>query len=636
MVTLVESVAAFNVGPCGPDEPNNLLAAALSYAGRGWRVHPLYPRDKIPRLNDWPTRATCDPEIIRGWWARWPSSNIGLATGDGLLVVDVDGDLGRAALLEHGWDIPPTAYVQTGRADGGNHYYLQGDGRSFYPHPSVEVKGVGGNIVAPPSVHPSGSVYAWAPGASPDDRRIAPAPAWSTKTTTPATPAPARRADARLPEPEACPPATCTASTPYGFAALKAACAIVAAALSGMRNRALNEAAYACGRLVGGGELSWADAWHELWSACRVNGLLVDPADGVAKTASTLRRALEDGMANPRRAPLVRIDRRLLNASLKPAGLFYGALLAMTHGRASCAHLASLAHTSERNLHRWKAEVPEGLMSIAAEVPARRFVAVPASLLLADLEPGAKALYVHVAALADGGRAEVGQEALVDRTGIPSRTLKRHLAALVQAGWIVCSVAKFCKAAGRRLGVNVYHLADTRTPAAVGLVGTNRTRVAHRDAAEAAEAPQRTQVARSPRRTGSRGELPLSSSDSGAVGRSMSSKKTNTTGPHRTVNPSPRPEKSPRAEESQNAPPALPTYAPDAGERDLSAPAVDAGHVEVPADILQTVADCSGVALDELAPEFVRALEDVVARNGIDELRALLNSPKGVLPCPMT
>ena len=631
MGTLAEPVTApLTAGPCGPGEPNELLTAALAYAARGWPVFPLADRDKVPRPGSRGFKdATCDREQIARWWAEHPHANIGIATGGGLLVVDVDGDEGRAPI--QGKHLPPTVCAMTAR---GCHYFFAGDGRCMTGLlPGIDIRGAGGYVVAAPSVHPTGAAYCWAPGLSPDDLPLAPAPDWLTEA---ATPAPARRADARLPEPEACPPATCTASTPYGFAALKAACAIVAAALSGMRNRALNEAAYACGRLVGGGELSWADAWHELWSACRVNGLLVDPADGVAKTASTLRRALEDGMANPRRAPLVRIDRRLLNASLKPAGLFYGALLAMTHGRASCAHLASLAHTSERNLHRWKAEVPEGLMSIAAEVPARRFVAVPASLLLADLEPGAKALYVHVAALADGGRAEVGQEALVDRTGIPSRTLKRHLAALVQAGWIVCSVAKFCKAAGRRLGVNVYHLADTRTPAAVGLVGTNRTRVAHRDAAEAAEAPQRTQVARSPRRTGSRGELPLSSSDSGAVGRSMSSKKTNTTGPHRTVNPSPRPEKSPRAEESQNAPPALPTYAPDAGERDLSAPAVDAGHVEVPADILQTVADCSGVALDELAPEFVRALEDVVARNGIDELRALLNSPKGVLPCPMT
>ena len=59
---------------------NEMLVAALAYAERGWRVHPL--KGKKPRLGDWPNRATTDAEQITEWWSKWPNANIGVLTGD--------------------------------------------------------------------------------------------------------------------------------------------------------------------------------------------------------------------------------------------------------------------------------------------------------------------------------------------------------------------------------------------------------------------------------------------------------------------------------------------------------------------------------------------------------------------------
>ena len=183
-------------------DSNPFITAALAYAARGWRVHPLRPRDKLPKLKQWPERASTDPDTIRRWWAKEPTANIGIATGSGLLVLDVDGDQGRESLNGH--HLPPTVTARTG--GGGWHYFFQVDGETrnttnLLPH--VDTRGDGGYIVAAPSIHPdTGAAYTWADGLSPDDLPLAPALQWlvdalrpkaaPAPTTPPTTPTPAR------------------------------------------------------------------------------------------------------------------------------------------------------------------------------------------------------------------------------------------------------------------------------------------------------------------------------------------------------------------------------------------------------------------------------------------------------------
>ncbi len=72
-------------------ETKTLLGCAIVYAETGLRVFPCNTGKK-PLIKGWPKLATTDSNQIRHWWSKWPSANIGIATGEesGLLVLDID------------------------------------------------------------------------------------------------------------------------------------------------------------------------------------------------------------------------------------------------------------------------------------------------------------------------------------------------------------------------------------------------------------------------------------------------------------------------------------------------------------------------------------------------------------------
>src|SRR3954451_3852186 len=90
-----------------------LLVAALSYAVAGWPVLPLHtPRPggacscarhdcaspaKHPRTEHGLNDASTDPGQIAAWWRHWPDANVGVRTGE-LVVIDIDGATGRRSL----------------------------------------------------------------------------------------------------------------------------------------------------------------------------------------------------------------------------------------------------------------------------------------------------------------------------------------------------------------------------------------------------------------------------------------------------------------------------------------------------------------------------------------------------------
>jgi Bifunctional DNA primase/polymerase, N-terminal len=157
------------------------IALVLSLAARGLRLHPCVPRAKTPLLRDWPILASCDADIIRGWAAEHSECNWGLACGPGsnVWVLDVDGDQGKAALrrlIEQHGKLPETLTSRTGK---GGHLFWS------YPQSTIrnsaskvggglDVRGDGGYVLVPPSVHPSGRVYEWVDPTVP----VAEAPEW--------------------------------------------------------------------------------------------------------------------------------------------------------------------------------------------------------------------------------------------------------------------------------------------------------------------------------------------------------------------------------------------------------------------------------------------------------------------------
>jgi hypothetical protein len=97
-----------------------LGTAALTLAGKGFRVFPCVERGKEPAIHDNLKRATTDANTISGWW-RSRNFNIGLATGaeSGVWVADIDGDQGRetlATLEEQHGALPPTVEAITATA----------------------------------------------------------------------------------------------------------------------------------------------------------------------------------------------------------------------------------------------------------------------------------------------------------------------------------------------------------------------------------------------------------------------------------------------------------------------------------------------------------------------------------------
>lgn len=152
---------------------NELKEAAIEYAEAGFAVFPCERDSKEPATRHGFKDARRDPDVIGRVWRDNPNLNIGIATGamsGGVFVVDVDnhnGVDGAQYLLEwqqeHG-DFPETACATTG--SGGTHYFFRApNGMSVksaaHVIDGVDIRGDGGYIVAPPSVHPNGNRYEW-------------------------------------------------------------------------------------------------------------------------------------------------------------------------------------------------------------------------------------------------------------------------------------------------------------------------------------------------------------------------------------------------------------------------------------------------------------------------------------------
>lgn len=133
-----------------------LLAAALAYARLGYSVMPLRPGDKRPLMHEWKPlqKKPLSEADILGFWQEVPNANVGILTGQisNISVIDIDGPAGVTALKALGINLPSTRVYRTPH---GWHYIYRFDARfkqGSNHTDSVDVRGEGGYIVAPPSV----------------------------------------------------------------------------------------------------------------------------------------------------------------------------------------------------------------------------------------------------------------------------------------------------------------------------------------------------------------------------------------------------------------------------------------------------------------------------------------------------
>jgi hypothetical protein len=166
-------------------ERSDLAATALRYLAQGWASVPVELRSKHPvvRWEEFQHRLPSRGEVDT-WFRNRSDLNIAIVTGrvSGLVVLDVDPGHGGAESLSkleatHG-ALPRTVEVVTG--GGGRHLYFAHPGELVRSHAGLEqgldIRGDGGLVVAPPSLHASGQRYRWKH--PPEQIEIAPLPSW--------------------------------------------------------------------------------------------------------------------------------------------------------------------------------------------------------------------------------------------------------------------------------------------------------------------------------------------------------------------------------------------------------------------------------------------------------------------------
>lgn len=172
------------------DYSSPLAEAARDYVERGLAIIPLGVGKKEPvtksGLNDW----TDNPGQIDVWWGQGehagkrgnPSYNIGMACGQvsgGIIAIDLDCHSDEANGLDYlrDWEVEhgklPETWTQITGSGGKQLFYRAGQDirNSANGDIGVDVRGNGGYVVLPPSLHPCGDCYEWS--ISPDDMDVA-------------------------------------------------------------------------------------------------------------------------------------------------------------------------------------------------------------------------------------------------------------------------------------------------------------------------------------------------------------------------------------------------------------------------------------------------------------------------------
>jgi hypothetical protein len=168
-----------------------IVEAALELARQGFAVFPVHAirngkctcgdskcesPGKHPRTANGFKDASNDPVVVEQMFAKFSDANIAIATGPAsacwVLDVEAAGLLSLGHLERKHGKLPETVSANTG--GGGCHYFFKYNGREIKNKQKlgglpIDVRGVGGYVVAPPSRHITGRLYDWVnePGSMP-------------------------------------------------------------------------------------------------------------------------------------------------------------------------------------------------------------------------------------------------------------------------------------------------------------------------------------------------------------------------------------------------------------------------------------------------------------------------------------
>lgn len=271
---------------------HSLDTEALRYADQlKWRVFPLAAGSKIPPSGSRGfLDAATDPDGVSSAFLGVLCANIGIATGSGLLVVDIDPRHGGfesiASLKASGQSFGQCPVAKTG--NGGRHLYfaISGPIKSRIGfRPGIDIKAEGGYVVAPPSrigasKSGPGGAYQWL--IDPFRTPLQWAPNW---LLTELRPKPVAKREVVFP----------SMSSPFSAVRrLDGLARFVAGAPDGNRNHALNWASFRAAELVCQNQMSAREVTTALRAAA-IRAGLDDPVEVSATIESGLRAGIEKG-----------------------------------------------------------------------------------------------------------------------------------------------------------------------------------------------------------------------------------------------------------------------------------------------------------------------------------------------------
>ena len=292
------------------DEPN--LTAALDLAAADLPVFPAGP-DKRPLFAGWQEKATTDPEQINEWWRIYPGALPAIYVGRaGLIAIDCDrhpdGNDGIKAFnqLVSANRGKLTNVPMTKTAGGGAHLFFKqpngealGNGRGELPD-GIDVRGVGGYVIAPGAVLPDGRQWTSVNGRAPlpaafKEGKIPELPQWLKDIIRP-NQQPNKDGINRCAR-RASEAADGSRGQAYAATALNGVVAELAAAPNGKRNETLNAVAFRMGKLTARGWIDEQTVTDALLGACDANKYLRE--HGHRATMKTIESGIEAGKKEP-------------------------------------------------------------------------------------------------------------------------------------------------------------------------------------------------------------------------------------------------------------------------------------------------------------------------------------------------